>query len=185
MKDENGIVLDFLKRGHASQMRSHPIAQVLGEEYLNILEVVPRDDISLKPQDPVYIGEGKRDVVKSIIGRVQANKLTATAQSELPFAIEKIIDNDEKKYVDFFNTSGAVTTRQHQLELLPSIGKKHMWELLDERKKKPFESFEDIKTRVPLVPNPKKAVIKRIVEELEGDTKWHLFTHPPRTEREY
>ena len=60
-----------------------------------------------------------------------------------------------------------------------------MWELLDERKKKPFESFEDIKTRVPLVPNPKKAVIKRITEELEGDTKWHLFTHPPRAEREY
>lgn len=185
MKDENGIVLDFLKRGHTMQMRSHPIAQVIGEEYLNLLEVIPRDDITLNIQEQVYIGEGKRDQIKSIVGKIESNKLTATARSELPFAIEKIIDKNEKKYVDFYNNAGPNTTRQHQLELLPSIGKKHMWELINERKIKPFESFEDLRTRVPLVPNPKKAIVKRITDELEGTTKWHLFVTPPRSDERY
>ncbi|MFH1127173.1 MAG: DUF655 domain-containing protein [archaeon] len=182
MKDEWGIVLDFLKHGHAIQSRSVPVAQVLGEEHFNILEIIPRDDVILKSQDRVYIGAGKRDQVKSIIGRIEPSKLTATAHSELKFAIESLIDRNETKFIDFFNKAGPLTTKQHQLELLPSIGKKHMWQIIDERKKKPFESFEDLKKRVPLLPDPKKSVIKRIMDELDGMEKWYLFTSPPRTD---
>ncbi|MCK4555728.1 MAG: DUF655 domain-containing protein, partial [Candidatus Aenigmarchaeota archaeon] len=67
----------------------------------------------------------------------------------------------------------------------PTIGKKHLWQILEERKKKPFESFEDIKARVSLLPNPKKAIIRRILEELGGDQKWYVFTTPPREERRW
>jgi putative nucleotide binding protein len=63
----------------------------------------------------------------------------------------------------------------HQIELLPGVGKKHMWEILDERKEKPFENFEDIKKRVKLMPDPKKAIIKRILKELQGNEKHRLF----------
>ncbi len=180
MKDEWSVVLDFLKHGHPGQARSSPIAQVLGEEHFNLLEIVPREDISLKSQDRVYIGAGKRDEVKSIIGRVEPSKLTATAHSELKFAIESLINKNEKKFMDFFNNAGPLTTKQHQLELLPSIGKKHMWQILDQRKIKPFENFEDLKERVTLLPDPKKAIIKRITDELEGQEKWYIFTSPPR-----
>ncbi|MBU0962867.1 MAG: DUF655 domain-containing protein, partial [Nanoarchaeota archaeon] len=66
--------------------------------------------------------------------------------------------------------------RRHQLELLPGMGKKHMQEIIDEREKEPFKSFKDIKERVKLIPDPEKAVIKRIIEELEGQEKINLFT---------
>lgn len=180
MKDEYAIVLDFLKNGYPSQPRAYPVAQVIGETYLNILEVLPREDVILKSQQRIYVGEGKRDEIKSVTGRINSSKLTVTAETELTFAVEKIVDANEKRFVDFFTNSGPVTLKMHQLELIPTIGKKHLWQILEERKKKPFESFEDIKSRVSLLPNPKKAIIRRILEELGGDQKWYVFTIPPR-----
>jgi len=53
-----------------------------------LLEIVPREDISLKSQDEVYIGQGKRDIVKSISSKIEYDDLTATAQMELKFAVE-------------------------------------------------------------------------------------------------
>lgn len=182
MKDEWAIVLDFLSHGHAIQARSHPIAQVIGEEYFNLLEIVPREDIKLNVLDRVYIGQGKRDQIKSISERITSSKLTATAHSELESVVKDLVNKNKKKFVNFFNEAGAVTTRQHQLELLPGIGKKHMWEILDERKKKPFKDFNDLKKRVSLLPDPEKAVIKRILEELDGTEKWYLFVSPPKRE---
>lgn len=184
-RDEYAIVLDYLKHGYTSQPRAYPIAQVLGENFLSLLEVLPREDVLLKSQDRIYIGEGKRDQIKTVTGRIDASKLTATARSELNFAVEKIVTTNEKRFVDFFNTSGPVTLKMHQLELVPSIGKKHLWQILEERKKKPFESFDDIKQRVNFLPDPKKAVIKRILDEMEGMEKWYIFVSPPRRDDEF
>ena len=50
-----------------------------------------------------------------------------------------------------------------------------MWEVLEARKVKLFESFEDLKARVKLLPDPKQAVVKRIISELEGKEKYRIF----------
>ena len=63
----------------------------------------------------------------------------------------------------------------HQLELLPGVGKKHMWQIIEARNEKEFDSFKDIKDRVKLMPDPEKVVIKRIQMELEGAEKHKLF----------
>jgi len=63
----------------------------------------------------------------------------------------------------------------HQLELLPGVGKKHMWEIINARKEKLFEGFDDLKNRVKLMPDPEKAIIKRILAELKGKEKHRLF----------
>ena len=51
-----------------------------------------------------------------------------------------------------------------------------MWEIIEERGEKPFESFEDIKKRVKLVPDPLKSVIRRIIMELNEEDKYKIFT---------
>ena len=56
LRDENVIVLDFLPRGHSTG-RQEPIAQVIGEKYFSLLEVVVKKDIILKSGDKTYIGE--------------------------------------------------------------------------------------------------------------------------------
>ncbi len=184
MKDEYGIVLDFLENGHPSG-RSQPIAQIIGEQFMNLLEVVVRKEIRLKLEDRVYIGEGLRKDVQFIKGRIQLHELSGNAKSELEYVLEKLIKKNESKFIEFFNTAEPINSRMHTLELLPGVGKKHMWEILDERERKKFESFEDLKKRVSLLPDPERMVVKRIKEELSGTTKRYLFIQAPKENKEY
>lgn len=109
------------------------------------------------------------------MGKLVLSKLTKTARSELEHVIRGIIKKDEQRFVNFFNNAQPLSTRMHQLELLPGLGKKHMWQVIESRKEKPFESFEDLKKRVKLMPDPEKGVIRRILQELEGTEKHKLF----------
>ena len=178
-KEEYAIILDFLPNGYPLDPRpmfkKTPIAQAMGKEHFSLLELVPKKDIFLQPHEDVYIGEGKRDKIHHIIGKINSGKLTTTAQAELRHIINEAVDRNEKRFVEFFNTAQPLTTRMHQLELLPGLGKKHMWEILEARKEKLFESFDDLKSRVKLMPDPKTAVIKRILQELTGEEKHCVF----------
>ncbi len=129
----------------------------------------------MQPFEEVYIGDGKRDKIHHIAGKLNIRKLTATAKSELEFVIKDIIKKNEKRFVDFFNNAQPLSTRMHQLELIPGLGKKHMWQIIETRTEKPFESFSDLKNRVKLMPDPEKGVIKRILQELEGMEKHKIF----------
>ena len=179
VKEEVAIVLDFLPNGYPYDERpmymKTPVAQALGKERFILLELVPKKEIHLTPFENVYIGDGKRDKIHHIIGKISLDKLTATAKSELGYVIKDIITKDEKKFIEFFNKAQPLSTRMHQLELLPGLGKKHMWQILESRDEKPFESFADLKNRVKLLPDPEKAVQRRISQELEGKEKHRLF----------
>ena len=178
-KEETAVVLDFLPNGYPYDDRpmfmKNPIAQAIGKEHFVLLELVPKKGIHLQPFGEVYIGEGKRDKIHHIIGKMEMRKLTATAKSQLEFVIKEIIQKNEKKFIEFFNSARPLGTRMHQLELLPGLGKKHMWQVIEIRGEKPFESFADLKNRVKLMPDPEKIVMKRIIQELEGIEKHNLF----------
>ncbi|MEM4336480.1 MAG: DUF655 domain-containing protein [Candidatus Woesearchaeota archaeon] len=178
-KEEYAIVLDFLPNGYPMDPRPMfkkiPIAQAIGKEHFSLLELAPKKDVFLQPHEEVYIGEGKRDKIHHIIGKINSKKLTATAMEELKHFVEEAVKKNEKKFVDFFNNARPLTTRMHQIELLPGFGKKHMWEILKAREEKPFESFDDLKNRVKLIPDPKTAIIKRILQELSGEEKHCIF----------
>jgi putative nucleotide binding protein len=175
MKDEYIIVLDFLSRGHADSRRAEPIVQGIGVNFLNLLEVVLKDDVIVRPEDLVYIGEQKRDKVRYIKGRIKYEDLTMFARDELEIILDKIINQNVAKFVNFFNIAGPVTTRLHTLELLPGIGKKHMWAIIEGRRKKRFETFEELKQRVEMLPDPKRMIKKRIIEELKETDRHRLF----------
>jgi len=178
-KEENTIILDFLPNGYPFDERpmymKTPIAQAIGTEHFVLLELVPKKGIHLNLYEEVYIGEGKRDKIHHIVGKIPMSKLTTTARSELEFIIKDIVKKEEKKFIEFFNNARPLSTRMHQIELLPGVGKKHMWEIINARDEKEFESFDDIKKRVKLIPDPEKLIIRRITLELEGDEKHRLF----------
>lgn len=179
VREEEAIVLDFLPHGYPFDTRpmhmKTPIAQALGKKYFILLELVPKKGIHLQPREDVYMGEGKRDKIHHILGKIPLSKLTQTASMELDGLIRELIEKDEQRFVAFFNKAGPINTRRHQMELLPGIGKRHMWEIIKEREKEPFKSFDDIKSRVKLMPDPEKAIVKRILAELEGEDKHRLF----------
>lgn len=179
-KDEYGLILDYLPRGRASDMKDEPIALVVGTKYFSLLEVVLRKGVKVELGDKVYIGEGKRDKVKYIKKSVEILDLTGTAKEELEDRLDDLIEENEKKFVKFFNNAGPLTPRMHQLETLPGVGKKHMWEIIDERKEGDFESLDDIKERLPSLTSPEKIIKRKIKEELDGESKHNIFTIPKK-----
>ena len=173
-KEEVAIVLDFLPYGYPLESKGLPIAQVVGK-HLTLLEIVPRRGTTFETGQEVYIGDGKRDEVQYILGRLPREKLTETAKTQLEEFISKVVGEDEKTFFDFFNTAEAMNTRLHQFELLPGFGKKHTKAILEAREEKAFGGFEDIKSRVHNIPDPKRAIEKRIFEELTEIQRHNLF----------
>ena len=178
-KEEYAIILDYLPNGYPFDPRpihrKTPVAQAIGKSHFILLELVPKRGKNLTANQEVYMGEGKREDIHHIIGKINLDKLTQTAKLELDYVIKDLVNKNESKFVEFFNKAGPINTRRHQIELLPGIGKKHMWEIIEKREEKQFENFEDIKTRVKLMPDPETTVIKRLLMELNEEDKYKLF----------
>ncbi|MEM1586921.1 MAG: DUF655 domain-containing protein [Candidatus Bathyarchaeia archaeon] len=176
--EEYAYVLDFLPYGRPGlrlKRKGGAIVQLIGERYFTLLEAVAKEGVTLKLSDRVYIGKDRRTEILYIVGRISYEELTANARLELESVIERIILNRESYFVSFFNSARPVTPRMHSLELIPGIGKKYMWKIIDEREKRLFESFQDLQKRVN-IPNPAKLIAKRVLEELSTDCKYRLFT---------
>ena len=174
-KEEYAIVLEFLPNGYPLEGKMMPIAQAIGENNFSLLELAPRRGVSLEIGEKVYIGEGKRDKIYYILGRLKREKLTESGKAQLEEFINKVVKEQESRFVEFFNKSEAINKRIHQIELLPSFGKKHMHEIIKQRKEKEFESFEDMKKRITNLPDPEKAIEKRIFKELTEMERYNLF----------
>ncbi len=176
--EEYAVVLDFLVNGYVDGKPSHlktSIVQAIGISNFTLLELVPRKGVFLQPYEKVYVGIDKRDKIHHIAGRLNFKKLTSTAKSELEHVVRDIVKDKEQEFVNFFNNANPLNTRVHVIELLPGLGKKHMLQIIEERREADFKSFEDLKKRVKLMPDPDKVIAKRIVEELEGNEKYNLF----------
>lgn len=177
MKEEYAIILEYLPNGYPLEGKMMPIAQAIGKANLTLLELVPRRGEILEIGEEVYIGEGKRPKIYYILGRLNKEKLTEAAKSQLQVFVAKIVKERAQQFVDFFNKSNAINKRIHQIELLPGLGKKHMQEILKQRQEKEFESFEDMKNRIQNLPDPEKAIEKRIIKELTSMERYNLFVY--------
>ena len=175
-KDEHAIILEYLPNGYPLEDKNLPVAQTIGEKNLTLLHLIPRRGVNLEIGEKVYIGSGKRDKIYFIQGRLHREKLTENAKNHLQEFIIQVVKENEKKFVEFFNKSEAINKRVHQIELLPGMGKKHMQEILKQRKEGDFESFADMKKRIPNLPDPEKAVERRIFKELTEMERHNLFT---------
>lgn len=179
---ETFVVLDFLPNGHPLDSRPmhlrEPIAQVVSDEEFSLLELVPQPSYRPSLNDKIQSKDPAR--IRRVLGRIDFERLTQTAKAELAQVMVQLVDEKQARFIEFFNKAAPLTMRQHSLELIPGIGKKHMWAIIDERKNRPFESFTEMRDRIKLLPDLRKAVAKRIMDELQGKDRYNLFTIPPR-----
>jgi len=183
-REEVARVLDYLPYGRAPDSRSYqkqPLVQAVGETNFVIMEMTPKEGVVPAAGTRVYIGSGERDVIDHVNRRIDYSELSNSAKLELPFEIQKIVLDNEARFIRYFNEAGPITTRMHALELLPGIGKKLMWAVLNERKKGHFKNFADLTERVKGLHNPEKLIAKRVEDELMDDKiKYRIFTTLPR-----
>lgn len=137
-REEIAWVLDYLPYGHVSdsmgRFQKRPLIQGVGERDFVLMEMAPKEgavpEIGVRA---VLVGKD-RPIVDRVNRRIGYEELSQGARVELPYAIQKIVLDKEAYYLRFFNEAGPLTTRMHALELLPGIGKKLMWAILNERK---------------------------------------------------
>ncbi len=174
--EEYAYVLDYTQRGKSSTVRGREglIVQGIGEEHLTLLELLGVQNMNFEVGERVYIGREGRDKVISVLGRLEYENISQSAKNDLPTIVEKIVLQNQKRFVDHINNAQPVTPRIHALELIPGIGKTYMLTIIKEREKRKFDSFADLQARVGLR-DPSKLIVKRIVEEIAGQARMNLF----------
>ena len=184
-REEIARVLDYLPYGRTPDTRTYqkqPLVQAVGDTNFVLMEMTPKEGVVPVAGAQVYIGSGSREEIDHVNRRIDYSELSNSAKLELPFVIKTIVLEEEARFIRYFNDAGPITTRMHALELLPGIGKKLMWSVLNERKKGPFKDFADLVEKVKGLYNPEKLVAKRIEDELMDDRiKYRVFTTMPRT----
>uniref|UniRef100_A0A7C2ZVC5 DUF655 domain-containing protein n=1 Tax=Ignisphaera aggregans TaxID=334771 RepID=A0A7C2ZVC5_9CREN len=179
--DEYAYVLDFMPMGNPydkhSIHKTSPVAQGIGSKYFTLVEIIPPRGVMLSIGEMVPISTMPRPPELKVFDRLAYEDLTTIARSNLDKIVRNIVVSKERVFVEFFNMAEAINIRLHSLELIPGIGRKTLITILEERRKKPFESFEDIKKRVR-ISDPVKIITDRIVAELQRMEKYYLFVEP-------
>jgi putative nucleotide binding protein len=179
----HAVVLDYLAHGRPDDDRPRyekpALAYAVGERDFGLLEIELVDDADVSIGDRLVVSpEADRERV-AIVRDVEYDDLSNAAHSELEYVVEEIVDRDERRFADFYNDAQPVSLRLHQLDLLPGIGDKLRNNVLDARKRGPFESFADLEDRVTGLHDPRQVVVDRIMDELrEADQKYYLFVTP-------
>ena len=174
--EEYAYVLDFVTRGKSTTVKGRDgiIVTALGEERLTILELLAMPNSTFEIGERVYIGKEGRTKILSVLGRLEYAQISSSAQSELSAVVEKIVNQNEQRFIDYLNNAQPLTPRIHALELIPGIGKTYMKTMLAEREKRKFTDLKDLQARVGLK-EPAKQIAKRIIEEITGETRMNLF----------
>jgi len=174
--EEYAFVLDFDTRGKSSTVRGRDgiIVTAIGEDHLTLLEVLGIPNSIFEVGEKIFIGKEGRTKILSVLGKMDYEKISSSAQSELETVVENIVTINESKFVDYLNKAQPLTPRIHALELIPGIGKTYMKIMLEEREEKQFESYQDLQERVGFK-EPVKHISERIMDEITGQSRMNLF----------
>ena len=174
--EEHAYVLDFNSRGKSSTVRGREgiIITAIGEDRLTLLEILGIPNSTFEIGEKIYIGKEGRTKVLSVLGKMDYDKISSSAQSELESVVENIVTENESRFVEYLNKAQPLTPRIHALELIPGIGKTYMKTMLEEREKKKFESYQDLQERVGFK-EPIRHISERILDEITGESRMNLF----------
>lgn len=174
--EEHAYVLDFDLRGRSITVRGREgiIITAIGEDRLTLLEILGIPNSTFEIGEKIYIGKEGRTKVLSVLGKIEYDRISPSAQNELDTVIEEIVTANEAKFVTYLNNAQSLTPRIHALELIPGIGKTYMKTMLEEREQKKFESYQDLQERVGFK-EPIKHISERIIDEITGESRMNIF----------
>jgi len=174
--EEYAYVLDYTSKGRSKTVRGREgvIVTAVGEERLTILEILGSENSIFEIGEKIYIGKEGRTKVQSVLGKLDYENISSSAQNEVTGIVESIVKNNEQRFVDYINNAQPLTPRKHSLELLPGIGKTYLKLILEQISRKKFSDYQDMEERAGLK-DPVHHITKRIMEEITGETQFHLF----------
>jgi putative nucleotide binding protein len=175
---DRAVVLDHLPHGRAGddrpQYQKPPVAYALTVADLQLVELTLTEESDISIGDWIPLDQDAGVVQR--IRQIEYDDLSQGARNELDYAVDELVESTEDRFIDFYNDAQPITLRLHQLNLLPGIGKKLRNNVLDARKRGPFDDFEELTERVSGLHRPKEKLVERILEELQKeDLKYKTF----------
>ncbi|MFX1455540.1 MAG: DUF655 domain-containing protein [Promethearchaeota archaeon] len=180
------VILDLLTHGHPEEDKPSwaktPIAQVLTFPDFVLYEVKMNKSSGIQVQEQKTYEEFlNEDKLRDVLKKIDYDELTNTSKALIQPILEKEVFKYEEEFINFFNNSTSITPRMHALKLLPGIGQKHMWEILEARERQKFGTFQDISDRTS-ISAPARLIAQRIIKELQRDVKYYLFSKTQKYE---
>ena len=174
--EEYAYVLDYTSKARSKTVRGREgiIVTAVGEERLTLLEILGSENSIFEIGEKIYIGKEGRTKVQSVLGKLDYENISSTAQNEVTSVVESIVKNNEPRFVDYVNNAQPLTPRKHSLELIPGIGKTYLKLILEQISRNKFSDYQDMEERAGLK-DPVHHITKRIMEEITGETQFHLF----------
>jgi putative nucleotide binding protein len=175
-------ILDIMEHGSPSSQRGQatPIIQAIETPGFNLFEMSYNRSQEIRVQEKVVIDNMGSSKIGKVRRRLKYQGLTQTAKDLLLSTLELHVTDSEQLYLAFLNNAQSLTKKRHQLNLLPGVGEKLMWDILKERETKKFESFDDFDTRVKV--KIKSLIAKRILNEIIDDEQKHYLFVKRRSE---
>lgn len=175
------VVIDFYPQGKSlSHRRSedyNPLAVVVTVDRFEFFDIILIIESKVLVSDNLLLTPTNKKILR--VNQLHFNQLSSSALKKLPVTIKNIVAKFESHYVTFLNQAHPLTTQMHQLQLLPGIGQKRLWSILEARKSKNFTSFSDFTGRTS-ISDPTSLFSNRILLELEGSQKYYLFIKKPQ-----
>lgn len=171
------LVLDYYPQGKSLSRKNaqdfNPLIVVMTFRKFQFFDVTLAKRKTMKVGEIIDISRKGNDRMK--LKRIGYNELSDSAVKILPEMIKLIVKQSETLFTNFLNVAQPLTTQMHQLQLLPGIGNKRLWQILEARKKTPFLDFDDFAKRTG-ISDPLTLFTNRILQEIEGVEKYILFT---------
>jgi len=171
------FVLDFYPQGKSLSRKYaddfNPLAVVITADHFQFFDLILKRGENVSVGDSITISSSRKREFK--IKKIGYNQLSDSAANFLPEIVEKIVLISEARFIRFLNHARPLTSQMHQLQLIPGIGNKRLWQILEARKKSPFQTFDDFKDRTG-ISDPILAFTNRIINEIKEEEKYLLFT---------
>ena len=178
--ERRGIIFEitqgYLTESHSGFKKEFPTCYVVGDENYSLLKIYLKK-LFIPPLivgDHLDLDSNKEKFY--LVKRISIDQIPLGTEYTLEETLTNLVKEQEQKFVKFFNEARPITVKLHQLTLIPGIGQKRMWTILDARKVKLFDSFKDFEIRAGVDPVP--MLVKRLQQELTGNERYYLFSHP-------
>jgi putative nucleotide binding protein len=148
---------------------AQPLVQAVATTSFALVDVIVTDASALDRGDRLYVGPGAWDRVVGIDRQLSYHALPAVVQGVLGPTIERIIQRNEDRFIEVFNTTILDDHDGHPLDLLSGLSADCREAIVAERSQRRFADFTDLTARVECVKQPWNLVAERVLTELRGD----------------
>ncbi len=169
-------VLDFRTRQRSMTVRGKKgiILTTIGESKFTLLEVLGNEGTSFEVGERIDVSKESRSKIESVLGKLEYERIPSGAKESIPRIVREIVEDSEERFVMYINRAEPLTPRTHALEIIPGVGKKLLKTIIDERTRRPFESYEDVEERAGLK-DPITRVVQRVMDEITGVARMSIF----------